>query len=87
MFTFIVWVVDLFLTILNCLVLSIEVSEALNCLVITIELSDVHQLGELCWCFILSCPRESHLEGVNRQNLKIITLNPDLIPRLAIRTR
>jgi hypothetical protein len=30
---------------------------------------------------------ESRLEGVNRRNLKIITLNPDLIPRLAIRTR
>jgi hypothetical protein len=30
---------------------------------------------------------ESCLEGVNRRNLKIITLNPDLIPRLAVRTR
>jgi hypothetical protein len=33
---------------------------------------------------------ESRLEGeggVNRRNLKIITLNPYLIPRLAVRTR
>jgi hypothetical protein len=30
---------------------------------------------------------ESRLDGVNRQNLKIITLNSDLIPRLAVRTR
>jgi hypothetical protein len=30
---------------------------------------------------------ESRLEGVNRRNLKIITLNSDLIPRLAVITR
>jgi hypothetical protein len=56
MFTFIMWVVDLFLTLLNCLILSIEVSEAPNCLVITTELYDVRQLGELCWCFIFLPP-------------------------------
>jgi hypothetical protein len=30
---------------------------------------------------------ESRLEGVNRRNLKIITLNLDVIPRLAVRIR
>jgi hypothetical protein len=44
LFTFIVRVVDPILTILYCLILSIELSKVLDYLVIATELSDLHRI-------------------------------------------
>jgi hypothetical protein len=42
----------------------------------------IHQVHKVCWCI-----SESHLEGVNRRNLKFITLNTHYKLGVSIRTK